>query len=121
MASSKQYKFSYGEQINQYTPDNYSAVISTTVSTLTVPYLSSLDAGIIAVITCRALNDRFISVACNATPIVPTSSTFSSNNGLMIDSNGILKTRVKPGDVLSFIASASGTYVCVAFYTADSF
>lgn len=122
MASTKPYKFSYGEQINQYTSYNYTANLAlNTVASLTVPSLSNIDQGVIAVITCRTPNDTFIAVSVNSTPEIPVSSTFALSNCELINNVNIMKKRVESGDVLSFISSADNTYVGVSFYTANSF
>jgi|SRR5690606_17401710 len=122
MSSTKPYKFSYGEQINQYTSYNYSAkLLANTVASITVPYLSNINEGIIAIMTCRAENDSFVSVACNETPSVPSSSTFSQMPGEMFNEQNIIRKRVSPGDILNFISNTNDTYVGVSFYSGNSF
>lgn len=126
MASSKPYKFSYGEQINQFSPYNYTAILTAnTISSLTVPYISNSD--LVAVITVRrSLSaNTYVSVTVDGTDPsnAPSSnSTFNSNYGYLMSVNlNTVNFIVKAGDVIKIKSNTTGTYVCITFYTSYSF
>lgn len=127
MSSSKPYKFSYGEQINQFTSYIYSAKLETdTVSTLIVPNISNCS--IVAVINTRSeiSPDSYISVTLDGTDpsvIASATSTFNPDFGFLINTNNHSSLfMVKSGDEIKFITNlVNEPYISVCFYTAESF